>query len=825
MREGIRTQNYSFLYWIAGLGFAFLAVYLYLLLIADNSMVTSAFLQIIELVIDLIVMVVLLTTAILSSRRSQRISFVWGFIALSMFCFALRSFASGFELLLGATTNGLLVSILQMGFYPLFALGILWMPRKHLTFVEGIKKNLDNIMLMLVAGLAYLEYMAALMKASPLIAFDLGRYLIPSVLDLFLLCVILLVIDRVIDRQSKASIMLLFVAVLILLITDSIIAYLSLQRIYITGSVWELGRVLAYLTISLAGMLQALLITSEPGTEIRFYCWSERMADRMIMLGPYVPYFWLVGAYVLLAGNVLSPLEMTFTYLVASIIGLTVLRMLVAFIESNRAAYRQQEVLEKNRQELFELSQKNRELFAQINEYKQAAKQMTLDALHDWQTGLPNRALVTDRLGQVVEYSRQRPDYVFSVLALDIDQYKMISDSFGTAVADELVVAVAQRLTACVRSSDTVARIDHDEFIILLENTIGEDFVYVMVSRLREALEPPFTIEGQQIYVTPSIGAVMSLQDYNMPDEIMGDAEAAKNRAKSLGSGRFEIFNPTLRIQATSRLELESDLRHALLNHEFQLYYQPIFTLYSNKVMGFEALIRWFHPKRGMINPADFIPMAEESGLIIPIGNWVIEEACTQISKWHEKFPGRQNVSINVNISGKQLIQVGFIEYLQEVLLKTNLKGISLKLEITESSLIDNFDQANVLFQQLGEMDVKLEIDDFGTGYSSLGYLQNFPFNTIKIDKSFIDKIGKGGKGTEIIRATILMANELGLETIAEGVETMEQLQELRNMSCHYVQGYLMSPPLDAISAESYLVKAVKTGRLAPLEVLPPRAK
>ena len=347
-----------------------------------------------------------------------------------------------------------------------------------------------------------------------------------------------------------------------------------------------------------------------------------------------------------------------------------------------------------------------------------------------------------------------------------------------------------------------------------------------MVSRLRESLEPPFRIEEQEIYVTPSIGAVMSLKDYNNPDEILGDAESAKNRAKSQGSGHFEIFNPILRIQASSRLELESDLRHALLNQEFQLYYQPIFTLYSNKVTGFEALIRWFHPKRGLINPVDFIPMAEESGLIIPIGNWVIDEACTQISKWHSKFPGRQNVTINVNISGKQLIQVGFIEYLQEILLKTNLKGDSLKLEITESSLIDNFDRANEVFERLGEMGVKLEIDDFGTGYSSLGYLQSFPFNTIKIDKSFIDKIGEGGKGTEIIRATILMANELGLDTIAEGVETMEQLQELRNMNCHYVQGYLMSPPLDAISAESYLVKAVKTGRLAPLEtVLPPGLK
>ena len=686
MRESIRRQNLFFFYVIAAFGGVFFAIYLYLSLVAENTVSTGAYLQIVELVIGLMVMIALSTAAILSSKHSQRISFVWGFMALSMFCFVLRSFATGFGLLLAATTNNLLLFILQISFYPLFLAGILLIPRQRLTLIQWVKKHLDIFMLVLVAGLVYCKYLAVPVLSSNLPGIELGRYLSASGLDLILLCVLTLVVDRVVDRQNKASILLLSAGAVMLMLTDGIIAYLSILQIYVVGSVWELGRVLAYLMMGLAGILQAASVTSDAENQTRFSRWVARLADILLMLGPYVPYIWLVCAYTLLVGNMLSPLGMTSLYLVAGIIGLAILRLLVAFIESTRSATRQQADLEKSRQEWMALSQKNRDLFAELKDYKRVADQMAVDALHDWQTGLPNRTLLTDRLGQVVEYSRQRPDYVFSVLALDIDQYKMISDSFGTTIAEELVSAVAGRLDACVRPSDTVAHIGHDEFVILLENTIGEDFVYVMVSRLREALDPPFTIEGQQIYVTPSIGAVMSLQDYNMPDEILGDAEAAKNRAKSQGSGRFEIFNPILRIQAISRLELESDLRAALLNHEFQLYYQPIFTLYSNKVTGFEALIRWFHPSRGMINPTDFIPMAEESGLIIPIGNWVIEEACTQIAGWHEKFPGRQNVSVNVNISGKQLIQVGFIEYLQEILLKTNLKGSSLKLEITESS-------------------------------------------------------------------------------------------------------------------------------------------
>ena len=819
MQGGIRRKNLVFIYGTAALVAVLIAIHLYLPLSGMTSATKSITSSLIELIIELLATAALLIAAVTSSRFSQRISLAWGFTALSLFCFALRSFEAVLEPLMEVTSNGMVVTMLQMGFYPMLLAGILLMPRTRLTLMMWFKKPLDILMLVLVASLVYWKYVAAPITNNRLPFLGIGKYLASPALDLIILCILVLVIDRAADRQNKASVLLLGGGVAALMVVDSIYGYQSILGTYQAGGLLDMGWIFAYLMLGTAGVLQALLMTLDED-ENRFAQWISSIAGQVIGLGPYVPYLWLVGAYALLVGNVLSPLGVASTYLAAGIIGLSILRQLLAFVESSRAAASRQETLAQSRKELADLASKNREMYAQLVEQKRASEQLSMDALHDWLTGLPNRALLTDRLGQMVEYSRQRPDNVFSVLSLDIDQYKMVNDSLGSTIADELIVTVAQRLVECLRPSDTIAHLSHDEFVILLENAIGEDFVYVMVNRLHDVMQPVFALGDHEICITISIGAVMSLQDYNLPDEILGDAEAAKNRAKVEGGGAFKIFDPLLRRQAFSRLELESDLRRALVNHEFQLYYQPIFTLYSNKVTGFEALIRWFHPKRGIINPMDFIPLAEECGLIVPIGDWVIEEACRQISLWHQKFPGRQNVSVNVNISGKQLVHPGFIEHLEEVLIRSNLKGASLKLEITESSLIDNFDKANEIFKQLGEMDVKLEIDDFGTGYSSLGYLQSFPFNTIKIDKSFIDRLNEGGKGVEIVRATILMANQLGLETIAEGVETMEQLQELRNMTCHYVQGYLMSPPLDAISAEGYLVKAAKTGRLVPTGTL-----
>jgi len=276
-------------------------------------------------------------------------------------------------------------------------------------------------------------------------------------------------------------------------------------------------------------------------------------------------------------------------------------------------------------------------------------------------------------------------------------------------------------------------------------------------------------------------------------------------RAKALGKARYEVFTLSLRDQAISRLKLENDLRHALERSEFHLHYQPIIDIQTNHLVGFEALLRWNHSRRGILPPLEFIPLAEESGLIVPIGNWVLMEACIQLKNWQDKSPAYQNLTININISGKQFAQPDFYETVEKVLMTSGLRPESLKLEITESILVDNYQSTGQLFAKLSKLGVQLEIDDFGTGYSSLGYLQNFPIRTIKIDKSFIKELDKSKKGVEIIRAMISMARDLGMETIAEGVETEEQFKELQRLMCHSAQGYLISHPLDPQHAEEYM--------------------
>jgi EAL domain-containing protein (putative c-di-GMP-specific phosphodiesterase class I) len=299
----------------------------------------------------------------------------------------------------------------------------------------------------------------------------------------------------------------------------------------------------------------------------------------------------------------------------------------------------------------------------------------------------------------------------------------------------------------------------------------------------------------------------MNTVGYDLPEEVLRDADIAMYQAKASGKARFEIFDVKMRSLAFSRLEMEQELRAALENHEFQLYYQPILSLKSNRLASFEALIRWHHPKRGVILPGEFLSTAEASGLILSMENWVLNEACAQLKKWHEKYPHLQNVSVNVNVSSRQFAQPNFITDVLEALQKNKLKPESLKLEITENVLISNYSAANDVFKQLRDLGVQLQIDDFGSGYSSLGYLQHFPISAVKIDKSFIDGMGKDRKGTKLIRAIVSMTRELDMETIAEGIETSEQLSELQSLLCTFGQGFFLSRPLDKESAEKVLAK------------------
>jgi diguanylate cyclase (GGDEF)-like protein/PAS domain S-box-containing protein len=440
-----------------------------------------------------------------------------------------------------------------------------------------------------------------------------------------------------------------------------------------------------------------------------------------------------------------------------------------------------------------------------ITNRKQAEEQILFDAFHDSLTKLPNRALFIDRLAQVIERSHRREDFAYSVLFLDLDQFKNVNDSLGHDIGDRLLIAIGKMLESCVRSIDTVARLGGDEFVILLEDVESLEDTTLVTDRIQEILQKPIQIGNNNIHTSASIGVVFSHGGYERTEDILRDADIAMYQSKALGKNRSCLFETQMRKQALARLELENDLRCAVDNEEFILYYQPIITLATRQISGFEALVRWRHPKQGLILPGEFIPVAEETGLIRPIGRWVLRHGCKQFHTWQSKIPGLNNLFISINVSGKQLVHLDFMDEVVEVLQETHLEPKNLRLEITESTLVANNDIANENFRRIKELGVQLYIDDFGTGYSSLSSIQRFPVSTIKIDQSFIKEMTGNN---EMVQSILRFALDMGLDAIAEGVETEEQLGTLQTMICPYGQGFFLSKPLDSADTENLLVRS-----------------
>lgn len=445
-----------------------------------------------------------------------------------------------------------------------------------------------------------------------------------------------------------------------------------------------------------------------------------------------------------------------------------------------------------------------------ITALKLAEAQLIHDAFHDILTGLPNRALFMERLERALMLTKRRAEYTFAVLFLDLDRFKVVNDSLGHTIGDQLLTALARRLESCLRLGDTVARLGADEFTILLEDLNNINDVTGVVERIHEALTSAFQLSGYEVFTTISIGIALNKGNYNLPEELLRDADIAMYRAKTLGKARHEIFDSSMYRQVTELLELEMDLRRAIERQEFQVYYQPIVLLETYKIIGFEALVRWQHPQQGLVAPDNFIPLAEETGLIIPIGYWVLREACRQMRAWQIQFPTDPPLTISVNLSTKQFSQPGLIEQISQIMQATGLEGSNLKLEITESVLMENFQSATFMLLQLQEMNIQIHLDDFGIGYSSLSYLHRFASNALKIDRSFVTKIGANGENLEIVQAIITLAQSLNIDVIAEGVETVEQLALLRAMKCKYAQGYFFSQPLDSKSIETLLASGIQ---------------
>lgn len=444
-----------------------------------------------------------------------------------------------------------------------------------------------------------------------------------------------------------------------------------------------------------------------------------------------------------------------------------------------------------------------------ITARKQAEERLTFNAMHDSLTGLPNRALLFDRLEHAIRHFKRDPQTTFAVLFLDLDRFKVVNDSLGHIYGDKLLVAFSKLLQHLLRATDTVARIGGDEFVLLLEDSCGLDQAIQISNRILQSLEEPLISDGQKFYTSASIGVVISLPDHNTSEDVLRDADIALYAAKSQGKARYAVFNATLRQQAVTHLELESDIHRALENHEFKLYYQPIINLETGRLVGFEALLRWFHPRRGLIMPLEFIRMAEETGIIIAIGQWVLEEACRQLRIWQKKCPTESALFVSVNVSSKQLIHPQLGTHIRNALEQSGLSPQDLRLEITETVFLSNPDLALAILTELNELGVLLYIDDFGIGYSALSYLQRLPVDTLKIDRTFISGINSPTGNNELVASIVRLARDLGISVIAEGVETQYQQEYLRGLKCGYAQGYHIAQPMSGDSAETWLSRVV----------------
>ncbi len=441
-----------------------------------------------------------------------------------------------------------------------------------------------------------------------------------------------------------------------------------------------------------------------------------------------------------------------------------------------------------------------------IHARKQAEERLLQDALKDGLTGLSNRNLITHRLHQAIERQQRQPERCFAVLFLDLDRFKNVNDSLGHTTGDRLLIECGRRLGLCCRPNDTLARLGGDEFVLLLEDIDDATDAIRVADRIQRQFATPFVIDAYELFMNCSIGIALSGPGYRHPDELLRDADTAMYRAKADGKACYALFDADMHHRAVAALDMESNLRRAIDRRDFVLYYQPVIALDSGHIAGFEALIRWPRGEHGIVSPAEFIPLAEETGLILAIGRWAIREACRQLREWQAQAPQLAELTVGVNLSARQFSEESLVDQVADALADTGLPAACLKLEITESVLMVNAQLALAKLGRLRAMGIRVSIDDFGTGYSSLSYLQRFPIDSLKIDQSFIHGLETTREGAEIVRAILNLGQALRLEVIAEGTESPAQVDALRAMGCPYAQGYHFSRPLPADVATTLLI-------------------
>ncbi len=757
-------------------------------------------------IINLLSSIALLAAAIKSRMISKRLGLAWGFLFLAQLS---RTIGDSIWMVLEVgfrqSPFPSIADVFYIAFYPLMLAGVLLLPVIRYSKREAINKLMDMGIVIIASILFFWSFILYPMKTTGQSEPFLNQVISVSypLGDLLTLWALLLLLNSQIKVQRKLPLVLFAIGMGVMVITDTIYSSLTLINTFNNRGFLYIGWMAGILLTGLAGVAQAT--NEQPNQKEMIF---SNITEPFGKFSSFFSYFWIPLVFFIIVWNLFTHSSINFLWLFVGagcIISLVLIRQIITMIENKKLLDKLNHVLSIGRQQTEKLRVINEELTLEISERKLAEEKLAHQALYDSLTGLPNRILFMDRLSHAIEYAKRHPDYFFSVLFLDLDQFKVINDSLGHSIGDQLLIDVGQRLKLSLRSSDTIARLGGDEFVILLEDTFNDETAKIYIERIQETLRPGFYIQSHEMVTTFSAGVITKLSGDAIPEQILRDADTAMYRAKAMGKAQSVIFSPELRTLAVERLQLENELRHAIEREEFRLFYQPIYELEKEKIIGFEALIRWNHPKRGLIMPSDFINVAEESGLILEIDQWVLRRACSQMEIWHSTFPNYQDLVINVNISSKQFSQINFVDSVEQMLIETGLDPRCLKLEITERVVIENKTQAINVFSQLKLLGINLQVDDFGTGYSSLSYLQNFPIEGIKIDMSFIQEIDKPGKNTDLVKTILLMAHNLGMDAIAEGVETENQLLLLKGLSCSYAQGYVLSHPIDELSANCLL--------------------
>jgi diguanylate cyclase (GGDEF)-like protein len=447
------------------------------------------------------------------------------------------------------------------------------------------------------------------------------------------------------------------------------------------------------------------------------------------------------------------------------------------------------------------------QLRAEINERKKAQKRLEYLAWHDSLTGLPNRLWLIEKLTQILVKTQRETNYQFATIILDCNRFKIINDSLGRQAGDQLLTMITERLKSEIKSKNIfLTHFGEDKFVLIIEKIQNQNCAINLAQNIQQCLAPVFIFEQREVFIAVNMGIVIADSHYLKPEDIFRDADLAIQKAKNSSSHYYKVFDTTLQNNTLEILEIETDLRLALKRQEFYLCYQPIICLKTNKIIGFETLVRWHHLQKGFISPAKFIPLAEQTNLILPLGIWILQQACQQISIWQKYLDSQSNdFTISVNISAKQFEQEDFIEQLDKIIKNTGINIKYLKLELTETLLVNNAAIADRVFQQLKTRQIQLAIDDFGTGYSSLSYLDRFPVNTLKIDRSFVSRLDEKNQASTIVKATLDLAHNLGFDVVAEGVETQQQAEQLRDWGCEFAQGYFYAKPLEQDLAWQFL--------------------